>query len=108
MAMEGACFVLVCTQVLTSEENLTKNKLNDSAFATVPGGGFAMIYGPDGGPLVERLDPGKEGILVAETDLSAIDDAKQMIDVVGHYSRPDLLSLQVKTEKASQVTVKGT
>ena len=67
-----------------------------------------MIYGPDGGPLVEPLDAGEEGILTAEIDLGAIDDAKQMIDVVGHYSRPDLLSLQVTTDKATQITIKGT
>jgi predicted amidohydrolase len=79
MAMEGACFVLVCTQILT-EKSREKTKLMDSPFAKAPGGGFAMIFGPDGAPLVEPLDPGKEGILYAEIQLSTIDFAKQMID----------------------------
>ncbi|KAL9069913.1 MAG: hypothetical protein Q9161_005227 [Pseudevernia consocians] len=105
MAFEGATFVLVCTQMMTAE-NLDKNKLTDSPFCKAPGGGFAMIYGPDGAPLVEPLAPGEEGILYADIDLSTIDSAKQMIDVVGHYSRPDLLSLQVNTEAAKQVTTK--
>lgn len=105
MAFEGATFVLVCTQVLTSG-NKDKNKLTDSPFCEAPGGGFAMIYGPDGAPLVEPLSPGEEGILIADIDLSTIDFAKQMIDVVGHYSRPDLLSLQVNTEAAKHVTTK--
>jgi hypothetical protein len=94
MAMEGACFVLVCTQVLT-EKSKEVTKLMDSPFAKTPGGGFAMIFGPDGAPLVKALEAGEEGILMADIDLQAIDYAKQMIDTVGHYSRPDLLSLKV-------------
>ncbi|KAF6219389.1 hypothetical protein HO133_005215 [Letharia lupina] len=64
------------------------------------------IYGPDGAPLVEPLAPDQEGILYADIDLSTIDFAKQMIDVVGRYSRPDLLSLQMNTELAKHVTTK--
>lgn len=37
---------------------------------------------------------------MADIDLQAIDYAKQMIDTVGHYSRPDLLSLKVNGEAA--------
>jgi nitrilase len=59
-----------------------------------------MIYGPDGGPLCEALPPGVEGILTADVDLKDIDYAKSMIDPVGHYSRPDLLSLNVNPKAA--------
>lgn len=100
--MEGACFVLVATQVLT-DKNREKTKLLDSPFVKTPGGGFAMIFGPDGAPLVKALDPGEEGILMADIDLKSIDYAKQMIDVVGHYARPDLLSLNVHGEAAKHV-----
>lgn len=48
----------------------------------------------------------EEGLLIADIDLSTIDFAKQMIDVVGHYSRPDLLSLNVNTEAAKHVDIK--
>jgi nitrilase len=51
-----------------------------------------MIFGPDGTPLVEPLPPGEEGILYADIDLSIIELSKQTIDVLGHYSRPDLSS----------------
>lgn len=102
MAMEGACYVLVATQTLT-DSNREKTKLNDSPFVRTPGGGFAMIFEPDGAPLVEALDPGEEGILTAEIDLQAIDYAKQMIDTVGHYSRPNLLSLKVNGEATKHV-----
>jgi nitrilase len=102
MAMEGACFVLVCTQVLT-EENKEKTKMVGVPFAKAPGGGFAMIFGPDGAPLCEALGDGEEGILYAEIDVRARDLALQMIDVVGHYSRPDLLSLNVNSTAARHV-----
>lgn len=60
MAMEGACFVLVCTQVLT-EKSKEVTKLIDSPFAKTPGGGFAMIFGPDGAPLVRRWTRERRG-----------------------------------------------
>lgn len=69
-----------------------------------PGGGFSMIFGPDGKPLAEHLPAGEEGIVKADIDLSDIDYAKGMIDTVGHYSRPDLLSLHVNS-KAAKVVV---
>lgn len=61
---------------------------------------------PDGRPLVEPLDPGEEGILQADIDLQDIDYAKNLIDAVGHYARPDLLSLLVAHEESLHVTMK--
>lgn len=72
---DGATFVLVYTQVL-SAKNKDMNKLTDSLFCEAPGGGFAMIYGPDGTPLVEPLPPGEEGIRYAKTNLLTIDFTK--------------------------------
>lgn len=63
-----------------------------------------MIFGPDGRPLVKAFAAGEEGILTAEIDLKDIDYAKGMIDTVGHYSRPDLLSLLVNPKAANIVT----
>jgi nitrilase len=63
-----------------------------------------MIYGPDGRPLVKAIAAGDEGILSTEIDLRDIDYAKGMIDTVGHYSRPDLLSLLVNPKAAQIIT----
>lgn len=102
MSMEGACFTVVCTQVLSSE-NREKIKLDQCSFIKTPGGGFSMIYGPTGEPLVDAPDPGKEVVLYADLDMQQKWRAKQNLDVVGHYSRPDLLSLKVNTKEASPV-----
>lgn len=37
-------------------------------------------------------------------DLGEIAKAKFKLDVVGHYSRPDILSLLVKDQRAASVT----
>ncbi|KAJ5798341.1 nitrilase [Penicillium pulvis] len=105
MAFEGACFVLVCTQVLT-EKNREKCRLENFEYATAPGGGFSMIYGPEGTPLVKQPAPGEEIILYADIDLHDKAVAKHNLDIVGHYSRPDLLSLRVTTEAGKPIHFK--
>ncbi len=56
--------------------------------------GNTIIVAPSGdivaGPLV-----GEEGMLVADIDLAAARDARQMNDPVGHYSRADVVRLVV-------------
>ncbi|KAJ5559723.1 hypothetical protein N7513_002122 [Penicillium frequentans] len=105
-AIEGQAFVLVCTQVV-KEESLQKQNLIEGGIIQTPSGGFSMIFGPDGAALVEAPPAGEECILQADIDLQDIDYAKAMIDTVGHYSRPDLLSLQVNTEAAKCVQIIG-
>lgn len=62
-----------------------------------------MIYGPDGKELVEALAPDEEGILQVDVLLSDIDRSKTLLDPVGQYSRPDLLSLVVRTTEGKHV-----
>ena len=71
-----------------------------------PGGGFAMIFCPDGAALCGPLDPGVEGILYSDVNLQDRDFATQMIDIVGYYSRPDLLSLNVNPVAAKHVNIR--
>jgi nitrilase len=82
-----------------------RNKLNfeDFPFISTPGGGFAIIYGPDGASLTTGIEPGQEGIVAVDIDLSYRIPAKQMLDVVGHCSRPDLFSLRVNMKTVRHV-----
>jgi len=57
-------------------------------------GGGAMVVNPSGsivaGPLVEKKE-----ILYSETDTDASKKARRSLDVAGHYSRPDIFSLEI-------------
>ncbi len=59
--------------------------------------GDSAIVGPDGsflaGPLQEQ-----EGILTAEIDLATLPGPKWMLDVAGHYARPDVFELTIHRE----------
>jgi aliphatic nitrilase len=67
------------------------------------GGGFAMIYGPDGRPLCEPIPETEEGLLYADVDLGSISLAKAAYDPAGHYSRPDVLRLLFNRAPSSRV-----
>ncbi|GAB1201862.1 hypothetical protein APSETT445_000454 [Aspergillus pseudonomiae] len=99
VALEGQTFVLCSTAILRKEKHEMMG-LKDKGIFHEDDGGVAMIFGPDGRPLVEPLPRGEEGILTAEVDLEMIYMAKSLCDPVGHYSRPDLLSLRVNSVKA--------
>jgi aliphatic nitrilase len=69
-----------------------------------PGGGFTMIYAPDGRALCEPLAEDEEGILYADLDPAVISIAKAAADPAGHYSRPDVVRLVVNREKRRVMT----
>jgi aliphatic nitrilase len=69
-----------------------------------PGGGFTMIYAPDGRALCEPLAEDEEGILYADLDPAMIPIAKAAADPAGHYSRPDAVRLIVNREKRRVMT----
>ncbi|KAK5989821.1 Nitrilase [Cladobotryum mycophilum] len=103
MAIEGATFVIASSQIIT-EKNLEKNLLVGNPVTNAPGGGFSMIFGPDGKPLCDPVGAGEEGILQANISLREIEKAKIFVDVAGHYARPDLLSVLVNPAVAKTVT----
>jgi len=121
MAIEGQTFVAIASQILTEKSlercflvgkppiktvSITADVLQLNVLTCdQPGGGFSMIFGPDGKPLAEHLEDGEEGIVIADVDLTDIDRAKTFIDTVGHYARPDLLSLLVNPSADSCITM---
>ncbi|KAL2857067.1 carbon-nitrogen hydrolase [Aspergillus pseudoustus] len=58
---------------------------------------------PDGRKLTEDLDETEEGLLIADLDFAEIQKVKAILDVHGHYSRPDLLWLGVDYCEKKQV-----
>src|SRR6266404_990268 len=102
-AVEGSCFFLgpcaVVSQAMIDELCDSPEK---HAFLHA-GGGHAVIYGPDGSSLAEKLPPDQEGILYADIDLGMIGVAKNAADPAGHYSRPDVTRLLLSTSRANRV-----
>jgi nitrilase len=70
------------------------------------GRGGSAILGPDGaylaGPLYET-----DGILYAELEPARLYEERQRFDPAGHYHRPDVLGLTVRTEAEQAAPVKA-
>ncbi|KAK2768366.1 hypothetical protein FQN54_000220 [Arachnomyces sp. PD_36] len=112
-AIEGGAFVLHCTSVC-SEKGVEVLKTKDGVLFQKPVGGHSAAIGPDGRRLTDPLggggegdaDPRTEGIVYADLDLGQVVVNRGFIDVVGHYSRPDLLWLGVDRRGKDVVVVK--
>ncbi|KAK1700190.1 carbon-nitrogen hydrolase [Colletotrichum godetiae] len=97
MAVEGATFVLLASSTQT-EKGLTEERPHTA----VIGGGFSEIIAPDGRTLVKAPSATFEGLLYGELDFDEIYMAKSIVDTVGHYSRPDIFTLQVRGDVRRQ------
>ena len=95
VALEGRCFVLTACQFIRKNAfpPTVRVSLGDSPDAVLMRGGSAIIS-----PLGKVLAGphfGGETILTADLDLDEIGRGKFDFDVVGHYARPDVFTLQV-------------
>ncbi len=95
IAMEGRCYVLSANQFTRRGDfpgDYGNFPSDDPDFIISHGG--SCIVDPFG-TVLAGPDHDGETILYAEVDLSKIVRGKFYSDVVGHYSRPDLLSMTV-------------
>jgi predicted amidohydrolase len=92
-AFEGQVFVVASSAHITEDMVPDSFPLKKFTFWDFPGG--SGIISPRGEYLAGPVY-GKEDIVYADIDTDMIIRAKAVIDGVGHFSRPDILTLEIK------------
>ncbi|MCG7403290.1 MULTISPECIES: Nit6803 family nitrilase [Caballeronia] len=101
-ALESGCFVVNATGWLTDAQ-IEAVTPDPNLQRALRGGCNTAIVSPEGQHLAEPLREG-EGMVIADLDMALITKRKRMMDSVGHYARPELLSLAINDRPASPVT----
>ena len=106
IAHEGRCFVISACQVQPSPNSLGRVVENWDGDKPLIAGG-SVIVGPLGDVLAGPLR-NETGLISAEIDTADLAGARYDLDVVGHYSRPDVFKLSVNDRACSAVEYSST
>jgi nitrilase len=99
IACEGRCFIVSSNQYVTKDTYPEDLACYDEMFGEpeVLSRGGSAVVGPLGEYITRPLYD-REGLLLADLDMSLVTQSRYDFDAVGHYSRPDVFQLQVNEE----------
>lgn len=106
IAQEGRSFVISVSSLMRRSDFPTNTPHLDLILENCPevlADGGSCIAGPDGKWILEPV-PHTEGLLIETLDFNRVLEERQNFDPVGHYSRPDVLQLQVNRNRQGSVT----
>lgn len=105
IAREGCCWVVGCGNLMQVKDIPEDFPQRDSLYPDADewiNPGDSVVIAPGGkieaGPLRQQ-----DGILYHTIDIKKVGIAKRTMDVTGHYSRPDIFTLQVNKKVQSPV-----
>lgn len=105
IAREGRCWVICSGVALTNNDIPADFPDRDNLYPATEewiNPGDSVVIAP-GGKIIAGPMRKEKGILFAEVDAQRVGIAKRDLDVTGHYSRPDIFTLNVNTQPQSPV-----
>lgn len=108
IAREGRCWVIGAGVALTRDDLPSDFPEKGSLYPDTGNwinAGDSLVVAPGGGIVAGPMREEK-GLLFAEIDSGCVASSKRALDVAGHYSRPDVFTLNVNTQPQSPVKFK--
>ncbi len=105
IAQESRSFVISVSSLMSKSDFPSDTPHLDKILENSPeilANGGSCIAGPDGNWILEPIE-NKEGLFYQTLDFNRVLQERQNFDPVGHYSRPDVLRLNVNRERQSSV-----
>jgi len=109
IARESRSYVVSVSGLMRREdidESLPHADLLIESADDVMADGGSCVAGPDGEWVLEPVT-GSESLSVVEIDHTRVLEERHSLDVVGHYSRPDVVSLRVNRKRQTTAEFDG-
>ena len=101
-AAQGSCYVISVGGLLRDQDIPERYREIFPTPSPSDQAGCSIIA--PGGNIIASSTKIEEAIVTAEGTLSRVLSAKSLCDIGGHYSRPDVLTLNINAEESRRIT----